>query len=176
MLNSGAMTASPLRVRLRAMLHRELPHIPAIVDTCTRWPWPERRLLRLLGRRDSGLTVAEADRQIIRFADYERCALETRVLGLAVTPEYRRRGVGGRLLSVQTAKGCDRIGARVALSALVSRCRRSCRAGGPPDRPGGPAVPAGGGLLRRRVVREGFGPREDTHLFHHIPGTQNPAG
>ncbi|HEX9580564.1 MAG TPA: ribosomal protein S18-alanine N-acetyltransferase [Gemmatimonadales bacterium] len=83
------------RFRIRAAAEADLEQVAAIERDVFSDPWSARSFLPLL-KPDA--LVAEAGGRIVGYLFSRSAADEAEVLNLAVAPEYRRAGLGRRLL------------------------------------------------------------------------------
>lgn len=82
---------------IRWMIKRDIVSVLAIERASFEFCWTEAEFRTYLRQRNRGGLVVECDGLVIGFVVYELFADRIQVLNLAVTPEFRRRGVG-RLL------------------------------------------------------------------------------
>jgi [ribosomal protein S18]-alanine N-acetyltransferase len=93
-----------VRVHIRWMIRRDMPAVLATEKTSFEFPWLEEDFIRCLRQRNCIGMVAEHDDQVVGFMIYELHKARIHVLNLAVTPEYRRRGVGSQMVAKLIAK------------------------------------------------------------------------
>lgn len=90
--------ATEPRVNVRWMIQGDLPQVLAIETASFDHPWCETDFRRALAKRNQIGMVAEFNDCLLGYVVY---AVQKRMLRLdnfAVSPQYRRIGVGGRLL------------------------------------------------------------------------------
>ena len=131
-----ARRSSPLPPRIRPMTPRDLGKVVAM-ERAAFGPeaWPRQafvELLRAFGRSGGergGLWVAEdpATGEVLGYAGIEVSALrgEADLINIAVSPDRRRRGVGGALMA-WIIRRCQRIGVEL-LWLRVRASNRSAR-------------------------------------------------
>ncbi len=93
-----------VRVHIRWMIRRDMPEVLAIEGSSFEFPWLEDDFIRSLRQRNCIGMVAEYEDQVVGFMIYELHKSRIHVLNFAVTPEYRRSGVGSQMLAKLTAK------------------------------------------------------------------------
>jgi ribosomal-protein-alanine N-acetyltransferase len=80
------------------MIPADLPAVVAIEEASYSMPWSEGTFRTLLRRADADLLVAEIESEPVGYAVC-RCAADQGELGnVAVSKEWRRRGVGAQLV------------------------------------------------------------------------------
>ena len=93
-----------VRTHIRWMIRRDMTEVLAIEAGCFEFPWLDEDFVRCLRRRNCIGMVAEQDDRVVGFMIYELHKSRIHVLNFAVTPEYRRSGVGSQMLAKLTAK------------------------------------------------------------------------
>jgi len=98
MSDGMAQQAARTEVEIRAVTAEDLPRILDIENASYSVPWSEATFRGLLRRRDADLTVAVADGEIIGYAVFW-CVVDQGELGnVAVTAEWRGRGIAALLI------------------------------------------------------------------------------
>jgi ribosomal-protein-alanine N-acetyltransferase len=83
---------------VRSMEARDLPEVVEIERASSSTPWTGATFEGLLRRRDADLFVAEAEGRPVGFAVFWTVLDQGELGNIAVSPAWRRRGVGTRLL------------------------------------------------------------------------------
>jgi ribosomal-protein-alanine N-acetyltransferase len=116
----------PLKLRIEPMTLEDLPEVHAIEHASFSTPWPDdayRSELRT--NRLASYLVARADDAIIAFAGTWLLVDEAHIVTFAVHPDWRRRGVGERLLiallDAALARGAREATLEVRLSNVAAR-------------------------------------------------------
>ena len=107
----GRAAAEPV---IRAMRLEDLPEVMVIERASFPTPWSEKAFRGELTANDyAHYIVAELDGRVVGYGGMWIVFEEGHVTNIAVHPDYRRRGVGRRLLEalIQRAaeRGCDRM-------------------------------------------------------------------
>lgn len=92
-----------IRVHIRWMIRRDLPEV-LLIEAASAHPWTEEDFLRCLRQRNCIGMVAEQGNRVVGFMIYELWKKKLVILNLSVHPEYRRRGVGSRMLAILVSK------------------------------------------------------------------------
>ncbi|GBD95503.1 MAG TPA: ribosomal-protein-alanine N-acetyltransferase [Nitrospirae bacterium] len=85
-------------IKIRKMSRADILQVWAIGKQCFTTPWQLSSFEYELGNRDAILKVAVLDNEIIAYVCIRSILDMTHVLDLAVTPGYRRMGIGSMLL------------------------------------------------------------------------------
>ena len=93
-----------VRVHIRWMIRRDMPEVLAIEHASYEFPWCEEEFLRVLRQRNCIGMVAECGERVVGFMIYELHKTRLQVLNLAVSPEYRRMGVGRQMVAKLVGK------------------------------------------------------------------------
>jgi ribosomal-protein-alanine N-acetyltransferase len=112
------------------MTYADLEAVAAIERLSFSSPWSRDSFRRLIARADSDLFVAEVEGRVAGYAVVWYAADEAELGNLAVSPEWRRRGLGASLLDraieCAHARGACRIFLEVRKSnAAAERLYRS---------------------------------------------------
>ncbi len=93
-----------LRVHIRWMIRRDMADALDIENDGFEFPWSEDDFIRCLRQRNCIGMVAEQEDRVVGFMIYELHKTRLHLLNLAVSKDYRRRGVGAQMLAKLTAK------------------------------------------------------------------------
>ena len=104
----------PLRLRIEPMTVADIPDVHAIERASFPVPWPDYAFRQELeANRMARYLVVRVGDQAVAYAGVWLMVDEAHITTFAVLPEWRRRGVGARLMLELMALAAD-IGARVA--------------------------------------------------------------
>lgn len=93
-----------LTPHIRWMIRRDMPEVIDIEFLSFDYPWSESDFICCLQKRDNiGMTAEHADK-IVGFMVYTLCKENLTILNFAVHDEYRRRGVGRRMIEKLKSK------------------------------------------------------------------------
>jgi ribosomal-protein-alanine N-acetyltransferase len=104
-----------VRVHIRWMIRRDMPEVLSIEASSFEFPWMEEDFIRCLRQRNCIGMVAEHDDQVVGFMIYELNKNRIQVLNFAVSPEFRRRGVGTQMVAKLIGKLSTQRRTRIAL-------------------------------------------------------------
>jgi [ribosomal protein S18]-alanine N-acetyltransferase len=93
-----------LRVHIRWMIRRDMADALDIENDGFEFPWSEEDFIRCLRQRNCIGMVAEQEDRVVGFMIYELHKSRLHLLNLAVSKDYRRRGVGAQMMAKLTAK------------------------------------------------------------------------
>ncbi len=93
-----------LRVHIRWMIRRDMADVLDIENDGFEFPWSEDDFIRCLRQRNCIGMVAEQEDRVVGFMIYELHKSRLHLLNLAVSKDYRRRGVGAQMMAKLTAK------------------------------------------------------------------------
>lgn len=87
-------------ILMRWMLQRDMPAVLAIEADSFDWPWSRQDFLDCLRERNSiGMVATLGDRDVpVGFVVYELAKRRIKIVDLAVSPRWRRIGVGRRMI------------------------------------------------------------------------------
>lgn len=97
-MNFGQTQAKDVKVQIRWLIRRDMPHVLEIEKASFRSAWNEEDFLSCLRQRNCIGMVAEHDHQIVGFMIYELHKSRLRILNFAVAPWMRRRRVGAQMV------------------------------------------------------------------------------
>jgi ribosomal-protein-alanine N-acetyltransferase len=107
------------------MIRRDMPEVLAIEQASHDYPWCEEEFLRVLRQRNCIGMVAEYGERVVGFMIYELHKSRLQVLNFAVSPEFRRMGVGhqmaGKLVGKLSSHRRTRINLMVRESNLEAQ-------------------------------------------------------
>lgn len=96
--------AKHVAVHIRWMIRRDMPEVLAIESGSFEFPWSEDDFVRCLRQRNCIGMVAEHTERVVGFMIYELHRNRLHVLNFAVSPKFRRQGVGGQMLRKLVSK------------------------------------------------------------------------
>ena len=116
---------------IRQARHEDMPEIMAIERSCFSVPWSEAGMLSELEGKYGLITVCTIDGIVAGFSVFHRFGNEGELFNIAVSEEFRRRGIAKRLMErlFEDAKKFDveRIFLEVRKSNVAAReLYRSC--------------------------------------------------
>jgi ribosomal-protein-alanine acetyltransferase len=103
----------------------DIEALTALENRCFAWPWGRLSFEGELAGRESGSLVARTptasgDQELIAYLFYRFIADEVHIYRIAVGPEWRRQGIGSRLIA-----GCLQRARRRGMTAAVLEVRPS---------------------------------------------------
>ena len=104
-----------VRVHIRWMIRRDMPEVLDIESQSFEFPWLDEDFIRCLRQRNCIGMVAEHEDRVVGFMIYELHKTRIHVLNFAVSPDYRRRGVGCQMVAKLNAKLSSQRRSRIAL-------------------------------------------------------------
>ncbi|TXH40460.1 MAG: GNAT family N-acetyltransferase [Desulfurellales bacterium] len=84
--------SSPIAIRW--LIRRDLPEVLQIENGSFDDPWTEAEFLEVLKQRNCIGMVAELSNQVVGYMIYELKKTTLRIMSFAVSPKYRRMGIG----------------------------------------------------------------------------------
>ena len=87
-----------VRVHIRWMIRRDMPEVLYAEQNSFEFPWSEEDFIRCLRQRNCIGMVAECEERVVGFMIYELHKSRLHVLNFAVSPKWRRRGVGQQMM------------------------------------------------------------------------------
>ena len=95
-----------IELHIRWMIRRDMEEVLHIEQESFPQPWGEDDFLKCLRQRNCIGMVCEHEEQVVGFMIYELHKAKLTVLSFAVHPEYRRHGVGLKMISKLKSKLC----------------------------------------------------------------------
>lgn len=96
--------SSSEKAYIRWMIRADMPAVRAIECQSFEYPWTEPDFIRCLRQRNVIGMVAEYGERIVGFMIYELHKNRLHLLNLAVAPDFRRSGVGRRMVNKLVSK------------------------------------------------------------------------
>jgi ribosomal-protein-alanine N-acetyltransferase len=93
-----------LRVHIRWMIRRDMPEVLQAEQESFEYAWTEEDFLRCLRQRNCIGMVAEQGEKVVGFMIYELHKAKLHILNFAVSPSYRRVGVGAQMVAKLISK------------------------------------------------------------------------
>jgi ribosomal-protein-alanine N-acetyltransferase len=112
------MSADPhqqVRVHIRWMIRRDMAEVLDIERGSFEFPWFEEDFIRCLRQRNCIGMVAEHGERVVGFMIYELHKTRLHILNFAVSPEFRRRGVGRQMIDKLLGKLSSQRRVRITL-------------------------------------------------------------
>lgn len=103
-MSTAPTSQAHVRVHIRWMIRRDMPDVLAIEHASFDYPWCEEEFLRVLRQRNCIGMVAEYGDQVVGFMIYELHKNRLQILNFAVSPDFRRRGVGRQMVAKLVGK------------------------------------------------------------------------
>ena len=85
-------------VHIRWMIRRDMPAVLDIEADSFEFPWLEEDFIRCLRQRNCIGMVVERDERVVGFMVYELNKTRLHMLNFAVSPEFRRLGIGSQMI------------------------------------------------------------------------------
>lgn len=92
------MERNQLDAQVRWLIRRDMPEVMGIERSSFPLPWDDEDFLICLRTRNCIGMVAEVDCKVVGFMIYELHDGSIRILNFAVSPKFRRRGVGRQMI------------------------------------------------------------------------------
>lgn len=108
-----AATKNRSAVHIRWMIRRDMPEVMEIEGESFEFPWDDDAFIRCLRQRNVIGMVAEMNERVVSFMLYELHKHKLYVVNFAVSPWFRRAGVGRAM--VEKIKGKLRTGQRTRI-------------------------------------------------------------
>ena len=107
---------------IRKMLPEDVKRVVEIEEQCFSMPWSEKSFLDSIVREDTIFLVAESllQKRILGYIGMYIAFEEGQVTNVAVSPEYRKQGVGNELVTAIQAIGREHDLERIILEVRVS--------------------------------------------------------
>jgi ribosomal-protein-alanine N-acetyltransferase len=93
-----------VRVHIRWMIRRDMPEVLQTEQESFEYAWTEEDFLRCLRQRNCIGMVAEQGEKVVGFMIYELHKAKLHILNFAVSPAYRRAGVGAQMVAKLISK------------------------------------------------------------------------
>ena len=90
---------------IRRMTYADLDHVAANEAICFSMPWSRRAFEQTLQKKETVYLVAEEDERVVGHCGVTNIVGEGEITNVAVHPDYRRRGIGWKLLEALLAEG-----------------------------------------------------------------------
>ena len=90
---------SRIKVLVRWMVRRDIRDVTAIEQNCFEFPWKGEDFMQCLRQRNCIGMVAEYEGKVVGFMIYEVPKNRIRLLNIATTVEFRRRGVASQMVA-----------------------------------------------------------------------------
>jgi ribosomal-protein-alanine N-acetyltransferase len=100
----SSVMKSPVRAHIRWMIRRDMPEVLAIEHASYPHPWCEEEFLRVLRQRNCIGMVAEHGERVLGFMIYELHRNHLELLNFAVSPSFRRQGIGHQMMAKLVGK------------------------------------------------------------------------
>jgi [ribosomal protein S18]-alanine N-acetyltransferase len=97
-MSTGRAHKELVRVHIRWMIRRDMNEVLSAEEQSFEYAWDEEDFLRCLRQRNCIGMVAEHQDQIVGFMIYELHKNRLHVLNFAVSPEFRRFGIGAQMV------------------------------------------------------------------------------
>ncbi|MBL9125913.1 MAG: GNAT family N-acetyltransferase [Planctomycetaceae bacterium] len=98
-MNTIRQPTRATQVHIRWMIRRDMPEVLEIERESFEFPWSEESFIRCLRERNCiGMVAENGSQDVIGFVVYEMCRDHIDVLNLAVSPWWRRAGVGRQIV------------------------------------------------------------------------------
>ena len=109
------MTDLSIRTHIRWMIRRDMAEVLGIEKESFSHPWTEEEFLISLRQRNVIGMVAELGEKVIGFMVYELHKTKLHIINFAVAPQYRRRGIGQRMIHKLATKLSSHRRSRITL-------------------------------------------------------------
>ena len=93
-----------VRVHIRWMIRRDMPEVLQTEQESFEYSWTEEDFLRCLRQRNCIGMVAEQGEKVVGFMIYELHKSKLHVLNFAVSPNWRRGGIGAQMVAKLISK------------------------------------------------------------------------
>ncbi len=115
-MSTGRTEKEQVRVHIRWMIRRDMPEVLHIEQQCFEYSWTEEDFLRCLRQRNCIGMVAEQQEKVVGFMIYELHKSKLHILNFAVSPGYRRSGIGGQMVAKLISKLSNHRRTRITLA------------------------------------------------------------
>ena len=103
-MSMGRTEKEQVRVHIRWMIRRDMSEVLQTEEESFEYAWTEEDFLRCLRQRNCIGMVAEQGEKVVGFMIYELHKAKLHILNFAVSPVFRRVGVGGQMVSKLISK------------------------------------------------------------------------
>jgi ribosomal-protein-alanine N-acetyltransferase len=103
-MSTGRTEKEQVRVHIRWMIRRDMPEVLQAEQDSFEFAWTEEDFLRCLRQRNCIGMVAEQGEKVVGFMIYELHKSKLHILNFAVSPVFRRLGVGGQMVAKLVSK------------------------------------------------------------------------
>jgi ribosomal-protein-alanine N-acetyltransferase len=103
-MNTGRTDKEQVRVHIRWMIRRDMPEVLQTEQESFEFAWTEEDFLRCLRQRNCIGMVAEQGEKVVGFMIYELHKAKLHILNFAVSPSYRRLGIGAQMVAKLISK------------------------------------------------------------------------
>lgn len=103
-MNTGRTEKDQARVHIRWMIRRDMPEVLHTEQQSFEFSWTEEDFLRCLRQRNCIGMVAEHGEHVVGFMIYELHKAKLHILNFAVSPAWRRCGVGAQMVTKLISK------------------------------------------------------------------------
>jgi len=103
-MSMGRTEKEQFRVHIRWMIRRDMPEVLQTEVESFEFAWTEEDFLRCLRQRNCIGMVAEQGEKVVGFMIYELHKAKLHILNFAVSPPYRRVGVGAQMVAKLISK------------------------------------------------------------------------
>ena len=103
-MNAGHAQKELVRVHIRWMIRRDMPEVLQIERESFEFSWTEEDFLRCLRQRNCIGMVAEQGEKVVGFMIYVLHKAKLHILNFAVSPAYRRTGIGAQMVAMLISK------------------------------------------------------------------------
>jgi [ribosomal protein S18]-alanine N-acetyltransferase len=103
-LSTNKAEKEQVRVHIRWMIRRDMPEVLQTEQQSFEHAWTEEDFLRCLRQRNCIGMVAEQGEKVVGFMIYELHKAKLHILNFAVSPAWRRSGVGSQMVAKLISK------------------------------------------------------------------------
>jgi ribosomal-protein-alanine N-acetyltransferase len=114
-MNTGRTEREQIRVHIRWMIRRDMPEVLQAEHESFEFSWTEEDFLRCLRQRNCIGMVAEQGEKVVGFMIYELHKSKLNILNFAVSPAYRRAGIGAQMVAKLISKLSNHRRTRITL-------------------------------------------------------------
>jgi ribosomal-protein-alanine N-acetyltransferase len=114
-MSTGRTEKEQVRVHIRWMIRRDMPEVLQTEQESFEFAWTEEDFLRCLRQRNCIGMVAEQGEKVVGFMIYELHKSKLHVLNFAVSPNWRRGGIGAQMVAKLISKLSNHRRTRITL-------------------------------------------------------------